>query len=582
MNKLFNVVIISIAVLAVSVFTSIKSFADGVFYVDVSGSPCVVGKSEDWTFDRAIEKLNNDDCEAVFFQKKEDGSGRVVNVENTFSISLENGKDISFWGTPVFSTGDCAGSVDGISCDGGSEPFVYDTFNQTKIEIKNIPFGRAAFEISGPGTVIFRDIHIEASCDPDKVCGPVIMLKNDAKVIFQHVQLTAGESVQAVVDVKNSAGTFFHNFISFTDGVSNGSTTITAESSGIFDFDNFVRVFPGDFEKSIWSRLGYRDQRDGVEYGPNYFWESRQTFTYIREHGAVECVMTDSRKCRIDDASLRFDWKSDPMLANHDHVILLKRGTNDKAFIMEGGNFDRTEPPFVLTLPGDFDFDANNYYALTNMGHHIRFVKSDNSSDEGSDAEEVVCSGAHMQEDDGVCVASPGYECKDGDCSTGEAFPECRGDAVPMNDSPDRDIRCKCMFAWQRISWSPGGISKCEALKGRINPQDIFRSVDAETDDVTPSSDDGSDYDTDVDAITDEGSDDICPEGSTWVDEGLMGGKCVLNADENENRSVENDAADSGSSGCSMVAGSQTPSCAGLIFLALPLIGLSVRRRLNH
>lgn len=580
MYRLFSVILMAVVVSAIVLFTSAISFAGGVFYIDVSGSPCVVGKSESWTFDKAIQEIEDNDCDAVFFQKEEDGSARAVNLENTVSISLEDEDQIVFWGIPVVSTGECSGHGNGVMCDGTSELFTYDSSNQTKIEIKNIPYGQAAFEVSGPGTVVFRDIIIEASCDPDKVCGPVIRLINNAKVIFQHSKIISGERVQAIVDVKNEGGTFFHNFIAFTDGESDGTTYINTESVDVFAFDNLVHVFPGDFEKSAWERIGFRDQKDTGEYGPNYFWAGHQSFTYIMGHGAVECVMIDSTKCRIDNSSLRFDAKIDPMSRNHPHVVLLKRGINDAAFIREGSNFSRTEAPVILSLPNDFNFYSNNYYAITNMGQHIRFVKSDEGSDSGSDVEEVECPGEHMEADGGVCAASPGYECKDGDCSTGEALPECTGDAVPVNDSAVKEERCKCPFVWQSLSWSMGGISTCEALRGRINPENFFKRDDSPPDDVTPSDDATLPDDvTPPDDITD---DDICPDGWTWVDEGLMGGKCVLRTEDNVDSSSNVENEDGGSSGCSMIAGSQTPSYAGLFFLAIPLIALSVRRRFNR
>jgi hypothetical protein len=497
---------------------------------------------------------------------------------------------------------------------------------KAQITIKDIPQGRAAFEISGKGIVIFKDMKIDAKCgdpshsddNPDndyQVCGSIIKLSGGAVVNFMKSHINVGEGYESIFETTNSGVQDFNPFIFTEDYLSERSsaakTVIWSHSSVTYKFDKPRVLEARDFAYANFESVGVNSGR--APYF-SYFWEDHQDFIgTIGIRSAVDCVRYEFNSCVISNLSdFRFN-ESVP-----DRIFYIERETGD---IKSGGTLTRNDDgTYKLAFTNPKYLNKNDYYIITNNGQHLRVSEFECpagseiiTSDDGSqtcsapigsrfEGGTFVCTDELAVFDSasgrcvcraetntalnssGQCVPKPRYEWANGDESSGQAYPECKGDAFPVNDSTDRSERCQCPDGGY-ITWSSGGISRCGRISMRygsvmsIYGLDSSRSSSDGAPAGTPaprtSTDDLSDDEGEEPTLTDE---ETCLEsGGSWRDRGLLGGTCDY-PEVDAGNGVDTDS-DQASGGCSLVTtgASQTP-VAFIIILGLMILAILKKR----
>jgi len=529
---------------------------------------------------------------------------------------------------------------------------VNQTSAKTIVQINNIPRDQAAFEFWGPGLVVFRDIKLFSTCDNADGCGSIIRLHDMARVVFINAEISADGKTKSVVDV-TSGGANFYNHIAFTYGDVTGLTTIAASSENVFAFAIAPLIWTGDFsnDKVLFSHLGAVENW-GTESAVNHFWGGDQKFIAVAGQDPVECKFeSDFRFCKIVDndalkiARQKEEWRfscyDNPGFCDRpQHVTFLEKNDNDDGVKkVEGWNFsEEGEGYYILSVPDGFD--PNKVYAMTHYGQPIKFVLpdcpsggkaklredgslgcdapvngffdcpsgvescvprcNDPAAEYRSDINQCVCKdGTNTEMVNGQCMPKSGYEWKDGDPKSGEAYLECKGDAVPAYDATDHNKdqvdRCTCgggggggggggrfspIFR-KTLTWSPGGISTCKFFM----PSFPIIDNSSPPDDGDESSQDTPDQNSDDNAEDtpqpQPSAEERClASGGTWI--GLTCDYPEKPADvDNSNDDVNAEANDAGSySGCSLVTKSGPPtSIVWMLFMALPLSLIMWRRR---
>lgn len=486
---------------------------------------------------------------------------------------------------------------------------------KAKITVKDIPQNRAAFEISGKGIVIFKDIKIDAKCgdpnklddDPDNdymVCGPIIKLSGGAVVNFMKSHINVAEGYEYTFEATNSGDQTINPFMFvqdyFAERSSAAKTVVWSHSAVTYKFDKPRVLETRNFAYAKFESIGV------IMHYPrrasrNIFWEDHQDFIETSGIRTIDCVRHEFSSCVISNLS---DFRVDESMA--DKIFYIERTTGD---IKSGGALTRNDDEtYTLAFTDPKYLDKSNYYIMTNNGQHLRvsefacpadseiitsddgsvtcsaplgssfeggtFVCTDELADYNSATGRCVCKAETNTalNSSGECMPKPRYEWANGDESSGQAYPECRGDAFPVNDSTERSERCQCADG-EFLTWSSGGISRCGRIMMMYGPVMSRYGSDSSgsSSDRTPveRSDSSADSDDSGDDVRLSDEETCLESGGSWQDRGLLGGTCDY--PQTDESSVDADSEEV-AGGCSLVTtgGPQTP----IVFIVL--LGLTM------
>ena len=529
-------------------------------------------------------------------------SGGVLKVPLTTIIELENedGDKVVGWPTNTSL---------GLN-EKNSDP-------KSIIKINDIPIGKSAITVSG-GTLVLRNLFIEANCDTAGACGSVIKLTNGAKLIIDNSQfvvghLSYGDNLKrylSFIEIDDDSKDNFSDYVTFVRKEDSDEVpTITSYSKYVFKFSSPKFILSVDFADVKFEHIGTEVLVDGTNY--NYIWDvvSNGKLIDIERVDSVKCQARIGKdECIVDNSSE--ELKFNPLDDSGEEVVFLEK---DSGKMINGGKFVVDGDSYQFTFPDSIE--ANKIYAMTNLGQriHISAVcpggERPTKDEDGNyicddivggtidpDTGEVECDAefTSYDEESNACVCTPqntelsGDECKplphhewqDEENKDIGALPECKGSAVPINYSEDRDERCVCPNPEKPIlHWSPFGISSCLA------PDEALPSDDT-SDEASSTTDSSSDSDsTETGEATVIGgldlgvsdNEEIClTSGGTWIGGGLITGSCEYPEVEKQESTAK-----SGSYGCSLtVATTASPIGALLILMGLPM-GFIIRRRLS-
>lgn len=572
------------------------------------------------TLDKNIQDIMDDngyckiwdhgkDASMIVFQPRgiRDGSPRKseITVDHTIHISLKDDQRLIISGAYLpWQNGLspfhiwCGDNVGGATryCPRARLAYEELATDRTVLNIENIPAGEAAFDISGRGTVIFRNIDIRSKCidltdgDPtndDKNCGHPVRVRDGAKVVFDSSDVLIGLGYRALVEVKDG-NEALKGRVAFkesnVDYDREPFTKINSRAVSLFSSDSSRLIRASNFDNVKFEHIGAKimiTNPDGtiIPSPDNYFWNGYHPFMDAPLQPRVKCKMDTLNSCVIDSDFnlLKYEdsfgggynefLNTDIPAEEVEDVLFIKKDGDDIDFSNVGIEFDVIRADAVrLKLPEGFIVGSS--HLMTNYGQPIDVVLH-----KCPDGRPLI------NEDENYTCPAPDGAVFDGDTWTFSCLDTSATYDVYNNECvcPDNKVLVDGVCKYNFDSIINNNITVDAAT---------FLESDADTD---------SDVDDDTLPLVDEDpivEDDIISEvdavnieeqkcldnGGVWISDGLLGSKCEYKESDTD---ISDEIETKGSySGCSLTVASKASSWNfWLVFLSLPMLMAWLRRK---
>lgn len=462
---------------------------------------------------------------------------------------------------------------------------------KAKIKVKGLPEA-APLTFDGPGTVIFRDMLINAKCivleddDPandDISCGHVIRVRNGAKVIFENSHIIVGLGYRSFVDIKDGDKSLFSRVAFKESNVAHDYEPITkiySKAVSVFSSDASRLIRPDVFNNVKFEHIGVRlmvPTSDGVVVPSpdNFFWNGYHSFMDAPMQPRIKCKMDTLHSCVIDferdlvkyEDSIEGGYNEflniDIPAEDFDDVLYIEKDGDRINFSSIGVEFEEIgEDALRLKLPEGFD--VNNFHLMTNFGQAIDVVLH------------KCPDGRPLVNDDGsyTCPAPEGavfdgdtwiFMCLDPSATYDEYNNECVcEDGLQLIDGA-------CKHKFESVIHNNITVDASSIFGPEIDDDTLIPGDDdlVEEDDITAG----------IDIVVDIAEQNCLASGGTWIDDGLMGSKCEYKDQEGDASTSKEDDNTGSYSGCSLTVSSKASSSNfWLVFLAAPILMLWVRR----